>query len=95
MLGAILHGARRWRPVGANRILLPLLSPFTAELACFAMAVTRSEVLASSHRYIGTTSWLSHLILAAAFTGLTLWRGGLALRRPAGSRQRRANRALD
>lgn len=95
MLGAILHGARRWRPVGANRLLLPLLSLFTAALACFAMAVTRSEVLASSHRYIGTTSWLSHLLLAAAFTGLALWHGGRALRRPASKGQRSASRALD
>lgn len=75
LLGAILHGARRWRPAGANRRLLPILSLLTAALTCIAMAVTRSEVLASSHRYIGTTSWLSHLVLAIAFLGLALWYG--------------------
>lgn len=95
MLGAILHGARRWRPQGANRLLLPVLSLLTAALTCLAMAVTRSEVLASSHRYLGTTSWLSHLLLAAAFVGLALWYGGRALWRPAGRRPRSAERALD
>ncbi|AGI24186.1 cytochrome c-type biogenesis protein CcmF [Pseudomonas sp. ATCC 13867] len=64
LLGAVLHGARRWRTNGANRRLLPLLSLLAAAMACVAMAVTRSTVLASSHRYIGTTSWLSHLVLA-------------------------------
>ncbi|WP_152223977.1 cytochrome c biogenesis protein CcsA [Pseudomonas sp. SCB32] len=64
LLGAVLHGARRWRADGANRRLLPLLSLLAAAMACVAMAVTRSTVLASSHRYIGTTSWLSHLALA-------------------------------
>lgn len=90
LLGAILHGARRWRPMGPNRRLLPLLSLLTAALTCVAMAVTRSEVLASSHRYIGTTSWLSHLALAALFVGLALGLGGRALlQRPAEAGQGR------
>lgn len=72
MLSAVLHGARRWRPLGNNWRLLPILSLLTAALACIAMSVTRSEVLASSHRYIGTTSWLSHLALAVIFVGLML-----------------------
>ncbi len=76
--GAVLHGARRWRPEGAKRRLLPVLSLLAAALACVAMSVTRSEVLASSHRYIGTTSWLSHLALAGVLAGLTLWYAGKA-----------------
>lgn len=79
LLGAILHGARRWRLKGPNQMLLPLLSLFTAALVCIAMAVTRSEVLASSHRYIGTTSWLSHLVLAMLLVGVALVLGGRAL----------------
>ncbi|TDF84188.1 cytochrome C biogenesis protein CcmF [Pseudomonas sp. H9] len=70
MLGAVLHGARRWRAMGNNWRLLPILSLLTAALACIAMSVTRSEVVASSHRYIGTTSWLSHLALAVVILGL-------------------------
>lgn len=72
MLGAVLHGARRWRPTSHNRRLLPILSVLTAASACIALSVTRSEVLASSHRYIGTTSWLSHLALAAVLICLLL-----------------------
>ncbi|MDF3932067.1 cytochrome c biogenesis protein CcsA [Pseudomonas citronellolis] len=81
LLGAVLHGARRWRADGANRRLLPLLSLLAAAMACGAMAVTRSTVLASSHRYIGSTSWLAHLGLAAALLALAVWaalRGGAA-----------------
>ncbi|MDR2188283.1 MAG: cytochrome c biogenesis protein CcsA [Azonexus sp.] len=68
---AVLHGARRWP--GANQRLLPALSLLAAMLVCLALSVTRSETLSSSHRYIGTTSWLSHLLLAGALLGLTLW----------------------
>ncbi|MDT4806929.1 nrfE: cytochrome c-type biogenesis protein CcmF [compost metagenome] len=81
LLGAILHGARRWRPTGANRRLLPILSLLAAAGACVAMSVTRSEVLASSHRYIGTTSWMSHLALAGAMLALLLWYAGRAFAR--------------
>jgi len=79
LLAAILHGARRWHLMGPNHLLLPLLSLLTAALVCFAMAVTRSEVLASSHRYIGTTSWLSHLVLAVLLVGVALVLGWRAL----------------
>jgi len=65
MLTAVLHGARHWRPGGAFGRTLPVLSLLLAACTSMAMAVTRSETLASSHRYIGTTSWLSHLVLAA------------------------------
>ncbi len=77
LLGAILHGARRWRDAGSSGRMLPVLSLLLAASTCMAMAVTRSEVLASSHRYIGTTSWLNHLLLALLFLGAPLllsWR---------------------
>ncbi|MFG5863844.1 heme lyase CcmF/NrfE family subunit [Metapseudomonas sp. CR1201] len=73
LLGAVLHGARRWKPGGKLWRLLPALSVLAAVVTCIAMAVTRSEVLPSSHRYIGTTSWLSHLGLAGILSCLLLW----------------------
>ncbi len=89
--GAVLHGARRWHPAGSNRRLLPALSLLAAALTCVAMSVTRSEVLASSHRYAGATSWMSHLVLAVVLLGLMVWFIGKAFwMRPvsAGSRSR-------
>lgn len=86
LLGAVLHGARRWRADGAYARLLPLLSLLAAAMACGAMAVTRSTVLASSHRYIGTTSWMAHLALAGVL--LVLACGYLV----AGRRSERASR---
>lgn len=77
LLGSILHGVRRWREASTFARLLPVLSLLLAAATCMAMAVTRSEVLASSHRYIGTTSWFSHLSLALVFVGCALvlpWR---------------------
>jgi len=74
LLGAVLHGARRWSPEGPNRRLLPALSLLLAALACLAMAITRSQMLASSHRYAGALSWASHLGLAGVFIAALLWR---------------------
>lgn len=37
------------------------------------MRSPRSTLLASSHRYIGTTSWACHLLLAALLLGCALW----------------------
>ncbi len=73
LLGGVLHGARRWKPGGNLWRLIPALSVLAAAATCMAMAVTRSEVLPSSHRYIGTTSWLSHLGLAGVLACLLLW----------------------
>lgn len=72
MLAAVLHGARHWRPGGAFGRTLPVLSLLLAASTSLAMAVTRSETLASSHRYIGTTSWLSHLALAVLLVAAAL-----------------------
>ena len=65
MLGAVLHGVRHWRPQGGFSRLLPALSLLLAAVTALSMAVTRSATLASSHRYIGTTSWLGHLLLSS------------------------------
>ena len=95
MLGAVLHGARRWRPMGNNGRLLPMFSLLTAALACIALSVTRSEVLASSHRYIGTTSWLVHLLLAAVLLGLLLGYAGKAFWRATSIRRKVRRSAAD
>ncbi|WP_017337429.1 cytochrome c biogenesis protein CcsA [Pseudomonas fluorescens] len=77
LLGAVLHGVRTWKVDGSFAQALPVLSLVAAASACLAMAITRSEVLASSHRYIGTTSWMSHLFLAVLLVLLAL---GLVIR---------------
>lgn len=66
-LTAVLHGAGRSRSrmVSAAAFL-------AAASAAMAMAVTRSEVLASSHRYVGADSWVSHLLLAGVLVVLGL-----------------------
>lgn len=97
LLGAVLHGARRWRADGSYARLLPVLSLLAATMACGAMAVTRSTVLASSHRYIGTTSWLSHLALAAILLALAAFHllAGWRSRKAAGRRRGASDWTLD
>ncbi|MFZ5960004.1 cytochrome c biogenesis protein CcsA [Pseudomonas knackmussii] len=96
LLGAVLHGVRRWRPDGRHRRLLPMLSLLAAAMACVAMTVTRSTVLVSSHRYIGTTSWLSHLLLAALLLMFAAWQLFSGRRaRQAGTRRSAADWTLD
>lgn len=86
LLSAVLHGIRRWKPDGAFARTLPLISLTTGICTLLAMAVTRSEVLSSSHRYIGTTSWTSHLALASVLglvmLGVLLRRSGASRRKP-------------
>lgn len=77
LLTASLHGLRRWKVGGILWRSLPAISLAASVMTCMAMAVTRSEVLASSHRYVGTTSWASHGLLAAVLimlAGWALWR---------------------
>ncbi|MDO9596192.1 MAG: cytochrome c biogenesis protein CcsA [Azoarcus sp.] len=83
-LTAVLHGAGRSRSrmVSAAAFL-------AAASAAMAMAVTRSEVLASSHRYVGADSWVSHLVLAGVLAVL----GILHLRPAQEERSRRRPRA--
>lgn len=95
LLGAVLHGARRWRADGAYARLLPVLSLLAAAMACGAMAVTRSTVLASSHRYIGTTSWLAHLALSAILLALALGYLIAGRRAKRGADRRRGDWTLD
>jgi len=75
---AHLHALRRYRPDGSFALAHPLLGLMTGGAALFSMAVTRSPMLASSHRYLGETSlpfWLGAavlllgLILAGLFLG--------------------------
>lgn len=88
LLGAVLHGARRWRPGAPLWRVLPALSLIGAIATCLAMAVTRSDVLPSSHRYIGTTSWFSHLGLAGILLCLLVWSLWRSFhRRPADNRR--------
>lgn len=92
LLTASLHGLRRWKAGGLLWRSLPTISLAAAGMTCMAMAVTRSEVLASSHRYVGTTSWASHGLLAAVLVllaGWALWRShrNEPAARPAGGRQ--------
>ena len=53
---AHLHALRRYRPDGSFALTHPLLGLMTGTAALLSMAVTRSPVLASSHRYVGETS---------------------------------------
>ena len=57
-LTAMLHMQSRYRPDGDFAVAHPLLGLLTAAAAMAAMAVTRSDELASSHRYVGETSRL-------------------------------------
>lgn len=79
-LAGHLHGVPRWRPGGHLWRATPILAVAAATLCCLAMALTRSDLLASSHRYAGSTSWQAHLALGAlvllsAATCLALGRG--------------------
>ena len=65
---AHLHTLRRYRLDGAYARLHPLLGLLTALAALVALVVTRHPALASSHRYVGETSWfwLTAMALALA-----------------------------
>ncbi|MDH3740318.1 MAG: cytochrome c biogenesis protein CcsA [Hyphomicrobiales bacterium] len=65
-LTAMLHMQSRYRPDGDFAVMHPLLGLMTAASAMTAMAVTRSEQLASSHRYVGETSLVLLAAMAAA-----------------------------
>ncbi len=62
LLSAQLHTLRPYRASRGQRFarLVPQLSGWCAAAALLAMAITRSPLLASSHRYVGATSlpWL-------------------------------------
>ena len=63
---AHLHALRRYRPDGPFALTHPLLGLLTGAAVLLSIAVTRSPMLASSHRYVGETSlpfWLGALAL--------------------------------
>ena len=78
---AHLHTLRRYHPEGYFRRLNPALGALTAILVLTSMAVTRSPLLASSHRYVGDTSLPLLAAGAVALTLLGIVALGLAVRR--------------
>lgn len=65
LLGAHLHGFGGWA-VGRRRWqVMPWAAVLAAVTIPLAMAVTRNPLLASSHRYVGADSWVSHVVLAS------------------------------
>lgn len=87
LLTAQLHSLRRYRPDGLFRVLHPLLALLAASMALISMAVTRSSILASSHRYVGDTSGTLLLgfglaLLVATVAALLHRRGRMARRLP-------------
>lgn len=88
LLTAQVHGLRHYRANGFLGRLLPALSLVGASAVLAAMAVTRSETLASSHRYVGDTSLPVLLGLSLAMGALTVcgWliARGRAVCKPAG-----------
>ncbi len=67
---AHLHTLRRYRPGGAYARLHPLLGLLTALAALIALVITRHPGLASSHRYVGDTSWPWLAAMALGLAGV-------------------------
>lgn len=88
LLAAVLHGAKRWRP---GEILCPMLTLLAAATVCLALAVTRSTLLASSHRFVGSTSLPSHLAFGGILLVAAIGFAGVGRR----TRPRLSARALD
>lgn len=66
LLGAHLHGISGWRAGRPTWRWMPLSAALAGVLTMAAMAVTRDEALASSHRYVGATSRSAYFALATA-----------------------------
>lgn len=78
LLGAHLHGISGWRAGRPGWRWVPLAALLAAALTMVAMAVTRHEALASSHRYVGATAAPVYLALAGTLAvagGVAWWRG--------------------
>lgn len=79
---AQLHCLRKYRMHATFAILSPLLALLSGTAALISMAVTRNVILASSHRYVGETSFSLYAAAAVMLGGLTLaalimgWRAG-------------------
>ncbi len=77
LASAQLHTIRRYRANGAYARLSPLLGIATALAALLSLVITRTPTLASSHRYVGETSFpwiLVGAIVVAAAIPWALWR---------------------
>lgn len=72
LASAHLHTLRRYRDDGAYGRLHPLLGLATALAALVALVVTRDPTLASSHRYVGDTSFPWLVMLAVALFVMTV-----------------------
>lgn len=83
-LSAHLHGLVLWRAGRIGWRWAPVTGVLAAVTAAAAMAVTRNPVLASSHRYVGAQSWISHTALAVVLLGVLVIM--LAASRRAGGR---------
>ncbi len=85
---AVLHGLRRYRANSAFARVLPVLSLLTVVAIMISMAVTRSDWLQSSHRYMGDSSQplFAFLAIAVFTTAVVGWLA--ALRRSLPRRRR-------
>lgn len=74
-LGAHLHGARSWSARLSALRWVPAWALLAAMFVVATMAVTRSDALISSHRYVGAPSWRIHVavMLALALGGAHAW----------------------
>lgn len=84
---AALHGLRIYHPNVACARSFPLLVLACAASVPVAMAVTRSQTLASSHRYIGDTAQPLFLLLSGMLVAAALgawWQGRARLTRRVG-----------
>lgn len=72
-LTAHVHGIAGWSVGRRHWRLTPWAALLAAAMAALAMAVTRNPLLASSHRYVGADSWISHVLLGAVLLLLALW----------------------
>jgi cytochrome c-type biogenesis protein CcmF len=78
---AHLHTMRRYRADGAHGRLHPALGLATGVAALVSLVVTRQPALASSHRYVGETSFPWLLALAAVLATAALAALALSFRR--------------
>lgn len=78
LLAAHLHGVGGWRPGRTMWRWVPFAALAAAVLTAVAMGVTRNDALASSHRYVGASTWAAHMALAALLllAGVVSWLRG-------------------
>jgi cytochrome c-type biogenesis protein CcmF len=85
LLGAHLHGVAGWGVGRRHWRTTPCAAALAASAVPLVMAVTRNPMLASSHRYVGADSWVSHVVLgtallvAAIVCAIAGWRAGAGL----------------